>query len=605
MCSAPRLRIQGNDIIYFSSLSRAGSGFTGPVASLSTVATDSFAVLATHGEPRPCRSSPETVCTQVDGSIQTLRPELLSDGILARHARGVVEVWGSAMGTSAVFWGTTPLGTYVVADSAAAVARILSAEIAEDRIALALAGDVTIQIADARPFWHSVHAVRPGDLLILTRGHEPRTRRWWSPPPADQDLASTAAAVRDSLDTALSSAVACHPHVTADLSGGLDSTSIVFALAAQGATPVTFRANSGNVYNDDGSWANRTARELRLDLHDLGPLAGAYGPFDSRDPLQGDLDTPAPWRGSIGYLLSLHESLRTMPGVHFTGLGGDELFAFSPIILWSLAQATSPRHPSIRRFRSLHRWPRLATLKAVKSRGDFQSGIAEQLGARPRSEPEAALAWAPPITFPTWLTAGGISRAHSLVREVLTEGLAPWDEDRSRHHALESLHFQGGILRQISQALPWSSTWQAPFLNTSVVEAVLRLDVRARVGTGIVKPLLAAAMAPDMPADYFRRTGKGEYSEDIFHAAHARRASLLDFFEESTLALRGFIDLPRLRGAINSPMAPGDGLADVERAVAVELWLRAQTRVAAPRSTERNSYDHARPQVPTERPHRD
>ena len=477
-----------------------------------------------------------------------------------------------------MFWGRAANGTIIVSDSAMTVAAMTGAEIDRDRVALALAGDVPVLVAESTPFWTGVKAVRPGDQLIIAPHREPQTRTWWHPPVADQPLSAAATTLRGVLQARLADATHETTRISADLSGGLDSTSIVYALSTLGRAPSTFRADSTNEHNDDHVWAHRAARELGLDHHDLGLLSTQAGAFESVDVLGSGLDSPALWRGSIGYLRALLDALGPDAGVHTTGLGGDELFAFSPVMLWSLAQSTSPRHPSIRRFRDLHRWPRLATARAVRSQESFTATLARAFDislGRTAEGPGIALAWMPPVSWPRWMTTEAKDRSRHLVQRTLEHGMGPRDQDRSRHHTLESLHFQGTVLRQISQAFPWRARWFAPFLDTRVVEAAMALDVRERFGADTVKPLLAMATEPFMPRDFFTRNGKGEYSDDLYVAFEHGRDRLQEFFDDSVLARWGLIDLPALRGVIASPAASGDGLGELERAVAVEHWLRA------------------------------
>lgn len=584
--TAHPVRLRRTEILHFTAITQPGNsrGFSEPVASLADVAPGAFAVLATRGAPRGAISDRSWVSTEDRPIAGRPEPRELAAGLLARNTEKMLEVWGSASGTSAVFWGETSSGTYIISDSAAAVATAIGAEIDMDRVALALANDVSVQISESRPFWTGVQAVRPGDRLTITPGSPPRTSIWWTAPSADQDLSTTAASLRGALLSTLSEDIDGRDAVTSDLSGGLDSTSLVFALSSLGVRPTTFRANSTNIHNDDEAWAHRTVLELGLDHSDIGSLGAERGSFDPVDRLRAGLDSPALWRGSIGYLGALYTAIPNTPGTHFTGLGGDELFAFSPILLWSLAHAASPRHPSISRFRALHRWPRFATARAVRSRQDIEAELAADLAStrgRRRSEPASALAWSPSINYPAWMPDDAVARARGVVQHELQKGLRPRDDDRARHQALESLHFQGAVLRQISQAFTWPFRWRAPFLDTRVIEEAMRLDVRARIGATTIKPLLAATMAPFMSQEYFMRNGKGEYSDDIFSALERSRDSLMEFFDDSILARNDLIDLPRLRGAIRSPLAAGDGLGELERIVAVEHWLRAHTFASA------------------------
>lgn len=520
-------------------------------------------------------------------------------------ANGVTRVQGTLMGTRAVSWCAAG-DEIVIADSAAALARETGAPLDEEQLALAVADNVPLHLFATSTAWYGVFTVPAMHWLRIDSDGHTDVVRWWYPPQPTDSMADASERLRDALLTSLTRESGAGRTVSADLSGGLDSTSIVYALSYLGRRPAVFHAVSANRRNDDGVWATRAAEDLDLELVTLGSFAD-HGSSFSLDPEPGPLtDRPPIWRGSAGYLERLVARIdHGRPHVHFTGLGGDELFGFVPALIWSLAAVAGRRHPSIRRFRLLHRWPGRATHRALRSTATPSDELRAAVG-RLRSPEDGgaaeALTWNPRVRLPAWASA----ETESLVRDALQRrvdvGIDPLDPDRMRHQILESLAFQAMVLGQINQRYGSETrVWHSPFLDRSVVEAAMSLRVEDRIGAEVAKPLLAAATTTFMPIDFFRRNGKGEYSMDVYAEFGRRRKDIVERFAQSRLAARGLIDPGVLASVVSSPVAAGDVVSGVERLVSIENWLTdadaaaAQPTAAASTAAPSSTTERVRP----------
>jgi len=281
------------------------------------------------------------------------------------------------------------------------------------------------------------------------------------------------------------------------------------------------------------------------------------------------------------------------PGVHFTGLGGDELFGYLPALTWSLWREQHARSWStISRFRRLHRWSLVPTVSALLSRASPAQELKRaipKLRLSAAEGPADSLSWNPRPAIAPWISRSAEDLIVRTLRATAHDQLTPLNDDRSRHQMLESIQFQGRTLSQISRTFPHVATaWRAPFLERAIVESAMSVKTSERFGAGIAKPLLAAATARFMPADFFKRQGKGEYSLDI-HTEFARaRYELMDYFRDSKLARMGFLDVDILNSHIDSPAATGDSIGRIENLVAVERWLKSATPEKR-RPSDRNS----------------
>ncbi|WP_240509313.1 asparagine synthase-related protein [Streptomyces agglomeratus] len=87
--------------------------------------------------------------------------------------------------------------------------------------------------------WRGVHAVAPGRALLLERDGSHRTKVWWHAASPQLSLAEGAPVLREALREAVSLRVRPGQVLGADLSGGIDSTSLCFLAAEAGARLVT------------------------------------------------------------------------------------------------------------------------------------------------------------------------------------------------------------------------------------------------------------------------------------------------------------------------------------------------------------------------------
>ncbi|BDM66929.1 hypothetical protein HEK616_04160 [Streptomyces nigrescens] len=172
-----------------------------------------------------------------------------------------------------------------------------------------------------RPLWRAVPAVPPGHHLTVDANGQPSVARWWQPPEPDVPLERAAETVRQ----ALSDAVAARTHrarrqneqerineqngqnerieqtdtgettngsaygalgrptLSADLSGGTDSTGLCFLAAQEDVRLITTSWVSRDPGNDDTMWSARSAAHLSAAERQREQAAGP-GPGPGGDP---------------------------------------------------------------------------------------------------------------------------------------------------------------------------------------------------------------------------------------------------------------------------------------------------------------------------------
>lgn len=435
-----------------------------------------------------------------------------------------------------------------------------------------------------RTFWAGVTAVPSGHWLELDGSGPARTHRWWRPPPSTLPPAEAAQRVRTALSEAVSVRVRDRGTVSADLSGGLDSTCLCFVAVAEGADLVTFHVEPLDAANTDTAWATRAARAMPTARHHVLPAdrpANLFGVELEPDTDAGQWEGPQLWPSGWAHLADLsRRAAAAGSDLHLMGLGGDELFGAVPAYLWSLRR----RHPvgslpTIRRLMLLNRWTWSDCLRGLRDERTFAQALAalpDTVAGPPPRPPYLDFGWIPPSRLPPWATAA----ATGTVRRVLTEAAAaaplPLDGDRSRHQVLEAVLFEGAMVRQIRAASGDGPVeWDAPLLDHAVVEAALSVRIGDRAAAGRYKPVLTGALRGVVPDPILDRPDKGEFSAEMHQGLRANRSLLLELCEDSRLAALGLVDQDALRARLLDPGPVGHHLTLVESTLACESWLRS------------------------------
>ncbi|MGH8921698.1 MAG: asparagine synthase-related protein, partial [Actinomycetes bacterium] len=170
-------------------------------------------------------------------------------------------VRGSASGARRVYR-TTIDGVTVCADRARTLAWLIGAEVDTGQLAARLAAPAPPHPLAGGAMWRGVHAVAPTQALHLERDGSYRAVTWWQAPPAELPLAEGARALRGALRDAVAVRVRPGEVLGADLSGGMDSTSVCFLAAEAGARLVTATLHWIDPGNEDHAYAQYAADHL-------------------------------------------------------------------------------------------------------------------------------------------------------------------------------------------------------------------------------------------------------------------------------------------------------------------------------------------------------
>lgn len=186
---------------------------------------------------------------------------------LAVSLDGRTRVQGSVVGVRQIFTAVVD-GVTVAASGVEPLLRLTGAGLDETALAARLLapGGPPWPLAQ-RPVRRGVEALTTGHWLELDPDGRARQIRWWELPEPALTLSEGAAAVRAALDDAITTRVAAGGTLSADLSGGLDSTSLCFLAHAAGADLVTYHVMPIDSANADTMWAHRAAECLPAARH--------------------------------------------------------------------------------------------------------------------------------------------------------------------------------------------------------------------------------------------------------------------------------------------------------------------------------------------------
>ncbi|WP_243795255.1 asparagine synthase-related protein [Saccharopolyspora gloriosae] len=486
---------------------------------------------------------------------------------------------GSVSGFRRIFYADFG-GVAVGCSHSDVLAELSDATVDEEVLAANLmAPAVPYPVAD-RSVWSGIRSVPEDCCLEMDGVGRPRLRRRWIPPEPVLTLEEGAPRLAEALKDAVAVRTQGGGVVSADLSGGMDSTSVCF-LADQGpAKLVTFTRLSADTANDDESWAKQAAAQLDCEDHlfahpdDLpGFHADLLHAGEGMDEpvlsgrVRGEYQKAAGWFRAEG------------SRVHMSGEGGDQILQARP----SYMHTTIRRFPiaGLRHVRgnlAQNRWGWMSTLGALadnRSFGRWLSDSAADLSPKPLFSKSAQIGWQAPAQLPPWATPAAVDTVSRLMRReaVNAPPLAP---DRGQHSVLGSIRGGARLDRHLceltaSQGVPTSF----PFYDDKVIEAALAVRLHERTDPAKYKPLLVGAMGGTVPDGLLGRSTKGEYSTDLRQGLLARRDELGSLLDRPVLAELGLIDADLFRSACFGLYPPRLSLVALESTLLLECWVRS------------------------------
>ncbi len=466
----------------------------------------------------------------------------------------------------------------MVADRARTLAWLIGAEVDTGQLAARLAFPALPHPLAGDAMWRGVHAVMPTQALHLKRDGSYRAGTWWQAPPAELPLAEGASMLRGALRDAVALRVRPGEVLGADLSGGMDSTSVCFLAAEAGAQLVTATLHWTDPGNEDHAYAQHAAEHLPVVERLVFASAELPGHFSGLQVRHDRPTSPRPWSGT-GHSGSSWPR-RCGPEAQYVACAGT-------------AATMSCCLPSC-----------MCIPCCAAGRG-------WRYGTQPGGEHVLAGGWGPPraccsTTAPTpagWppraagcvnprlrvryrrdgvssrtFPRGPASRPTSCFSGLLrtaAEWAAPLAADRGQHAWIHQVQEAGRIAGRIEHSSTAAGlVVDSPFCDDAVVAAALAVRPDQARSPWSYKPLLATAMDGLVPTRVLRRTTKDHCYQEWHAGLRAHRRELADWAQDSHLVAAGLAEETELRRALLSPGMLRGGVTELEKTLGAEAWLR-------------------------------
>lgn len=447
--------------------------------------------------------------------------------------------------------------------------------------------DVVVAVADGQPagddepLWRGISAVPTVSCVWMFGDGSTRVVRRWAVPAPELPLDEGARNLREALIAAVGTRTSLNRELSADLSGGLDSTTICWLTHRSGRRFTTFTTDTGDPRDDDPRWASLAADQLnpaRRIVAGVADLPMHYA--DVLDELPA-LDEPFPGIGDRSeYRAVTARLLAAGAELHLTGDGGDEVVTGTEAYLPEVLRQRPIRALAhLRAYRAHQRWSVRTTLRAIRA-PDARALLlrnADSLAARlpataslPRDEAPVIRAYLPP-----WASADAVAAVQAALRDA-AQRVGAHPGGVAQHEAMRGIAYSGHVTRSVGQftaslGLPIAS----PFLDDHVIEACLAVRPDERADPWRYKPLLTTAMRGVVPDSSLERTSKADGASLAVRSIRAHRDKLLALCESSALAELGLVDVEPLRRACSTSLWPSD-LTPIafSSTFSCERWLR-------------------------------
>ena len=218
----------------------------------------------------------------------------------------------------------------------------------------------------------------------------------------------------------------------------------------------------------------------------------------------------------------------TGAGRHLQGHGADELFAPGPAVLSTLLNG--------------HPWRQLRTLRAMRAKRRLTFATARDELRSPGSHRSWLLwvasnldsghgrrgnGWEIEPRSSQWATPEAVAQARGLICAAAEEGTEPLAPTPAEHALLRGLQVGGQMIRQSSViGERVGVSFEGPYLDDRVLEAVLSIRLAERYQARVNKPVLAEAMREVAPADLLGRRDKSNGDRELFDGIRRSRHRL-------------------------------------------------------------------------------
>ena len=368
--------------------------------------------------------------------------------------------------------------------------------------------------------------------------------------------------------------------VSSDVSGGVDSATIAFALNKLIPDFSILHAELSTTANSDTKWATFIAKNLGRELKKFDSIEITEKRFAIDEKYINDImpSSPLLWADSEGYLKSVigYQKGRKHP-THFLGIGGDELFTPMPSNSWNIVrQENLGGLLYALKYSLIMRRPFFSCLLDLLDNRGYSETVIKNLEIvfNESSAPiKRELGWVDRLQVPDWLSEKSKQESQIFLNSLLFSNSEPIISDRTAFQMIQSLIFQKSVLRQI-QLTTNSIYWATPFLHKKLIEICLQIPAKYKVSSKLTKPILQKALKGIVPIEVFNRGFKGDYSDALYSGYREAVRKNFHNLEQFELVKMGIIDVEKLKLEMSLPTGNPNKIDYFEKLCSVERWIR-------------------------------
>jgi len=438
-------------------------------------------------------------------------------------------------------------------------------------------------------YYEGVRRLQPGDVTTITQEGKLDVRSEYPTENHSLTFDEVACMAGEAIRQCIATSGVHEMHqLSSDCSGGVDSTTLALAAAAQCPTDsnVLGLVQYSDIYPaGDITYARRFAKlSDRLMLRELVTTAKEL-PFITPPP--ADISPSEPYRGTAIYGRENQRLMMARPH-HLIGEAGDALFDPEPIA--PLADLLLSGEYDLARNMALHLGrAALVSPEAILENARAKAstnlvGSYERVSGQLTSDHLLAPSqdWLPSLgTASTWITPelreALAARAQTLAAQAPDITFSAYATQQSIRNSVDAYRH----LRMVAEK--HGVDLIAPYLDETVLRSVIALPAASRIQPGQFKPLLqAVSKAADLaPAELFSRQGKGAYTSELQAGFKMALPRIKEQLQKSRLAHMGIINPEAVQASLTHKTPPWASLTQL---LASEAWL-AHLGVEAPKTT--------------------
>jgi asparagine synthase (glutamine-hydrolysing) len=434
--------------------------------------------------------------------------------------------------------------------------------------------------ASPEPFrspYIGIQPVPPGYVVIIRNG-KPQTNRFWGLNPHYELRYKTDAEYEEHFRSLLRDAVKCRLRVNgpvwAELSGGLDSSSIVCMAdeilrndSVQATKLETVSYVSSESHSSDETpfirtvekKTNRTSRYMRAEDYPM------LAPFEDED----EILMPSLLHCFARRYKGLQELMvESGARVLVTGQGGDEVNCSKEDAAPELADLLLQRklkdlHRRIQTWSQVYRRPYLDLLWKDALQPLFHGRIKTIFKQRPE------------LTLPSWFDKRFVTRMNLAKRlpgpsDVFNFRL-PSDQNQSAGFLSIVKSISAGSFQERCRL-----EFSHPYLHRPLVEFLQAIPQEQRVRPGEARSLMRRALRDLLPEQVAKRRSKGGPDEVLYRTLAREWPRLEPKFRNAHLCVRGYMDARSLQAALSRARHGCEPYTSaLIRTLSLEFWLRA------------------------------